>query len=115
MAVQFVDLFCGIGGFHEAIRQVDPEAECVLACDIDADCQDVYEWNFGRRPFGDIKVLTEGTDVNVPPHDLLCAGFPCQPFSKSGFQRGVRDSTRGTLFFDIMSIVLARQPQFVIL
>ena len=114
MAIRFVDLFCGIGGFHEAVRRIDSEAQCVLACDIDAACQDVYEANFGLRPFGDIKILTEGPEVTAPAHDLLCAGFPCQPFSKSGFQRGINE-TRGTLFFNILKVLEARRPRFVLL
>src|SRR5690606_6235449 len=87
---------------------------CVLACDIDAACQDVYEQNFGRRPFGDIKVLTEGPEVTVPTHELLLAGFPCQPFSKSGHQRGINE-TRGTLFFNILKVLEARRPRLVLL
>ena len=112
--LRFVDLFCGIGGFHEAILRVAPDAKCLLACDIDAACQDVYEANFGQRPYGDIKVLTEGASVEVGPHDLLCAGFPCQPFSKSGLQRGIGE-TRGTLFYNILRVLEAKRPQFVLL
>lgn len=114
MGVRFVDLFCGIGGFHQAVQHVATDAQCVLACDIDESCQDVYERNFGQRPFGDIKVLTEGPEVTVPNHDLLCAGFPCQPFSKSGYQRGINE-TRGTLFFNILKILEARRPRLVLL
>ena len=77
MSLRFVDLFCGIGGFHQAAVSAFPDAQCVLACDIDQECQDVYEDNFGVRPFGDIKVLTEGERVEVPNHDILFAGFPC--------------------------------------
>ena len=114
MELRFVDLFCGIGGFHQAIASTSDNAQCVLACDIDLECQRVYAANFGIRPFGDIKVLTEGEVVDVPEHDLLCAGFPCQPFSKSGRQLGIGE-TRGTLFFNILKVLEARRPRYVIL
>jgi DNA (cytosine-5)-methyltransferase 1 len=110
--LRFVDLFAGIGGFHLALESLG--AKCVFACEIDKDSQDVYEANFGMRPAGDIRSLTEGRIVHVPPHDILCAGFPCQPFSKSGFQRGMSE-TRGTLFFNILRILEARRPRYAIL
>jgi DNA (cytosine-5)-methyltransferase 1 len=88
--------------------------ECVFSSEIDRDARAVYRANYGMEPEGDIKPLTEGPKVLVPEHDVLCAGFPCQPFSKSGFQRGM-DETRGTLFFNILKIIEARQPRFVIL
>jgi DNA (cytosine-5)-methyltransferase 1 len=112
--LKFVDLFAGIGGFHLALVEA-LEAECVLACDIDQECRDVYEDNFGVAPAGDIKFLTpEGGPVAVPDHDVLCAGFPCQPFSKSGYQRGINE-TRGTLFYSILRVLEARRPTYVIL
>lgn len=124
---KFVDLFAGIGGFHRAMSQLG--GECVLAVEIDQACQQVYRTAFPGTPLvGDLRSLTrvepspdasersaDELDALIPDHDVLCAGFPCQPFSKSGFQKGVRDQTRGTLFFDIMSIVLAKRPRFVIL
>lgn len=127
---RFIDLFAGIGGFHHALEQLG--GECVLAVELDEECREVYRASFpGMDPAAiqaDIRALTrsaphpdaEDLDVDairerVPEHEVLCAGFPCQPFSKSGYQEGVRDRTRGTLFFDVMSIVIARQPQFVIL
>ena len=110
--LRFVDLFAGIGGFHLALSSLG--AKCVFSCEIDEDCQDVYEANFGKRPAGDIRPLTEGSRVKVPAHDILCAGFPCQPFSKSGFQRGMNE-TRGTLFFNILRILEARRPRYAIL
>lgn len=111
--LRFVDLFAGIGGFHLALAG-GVGGQCVFASDIDSDCRDVYESNFGLRPQGDIRPLTEGSAVDVPEHDVLCAGFPCQPFSKSGFQRGINE-TRGTLFYNILRIIEARRPRYVVL
>ena len=121
---KFVDLFAGIGGFHHALEELG--GECVLAVERDDDCQKVYRKAFpSTRLDSDIREITryaDGTDQSlehvderVPDHDVLCAGFPCQPFSKSGFQEGVRDRTRGTLFHDVMTIVMAKKPQFVML
>lgn len=127
---RFIDLFAGIGGFHHALEQLG--GECVLAVELDEKCRQVYRASFPEMSDGalhaDIRALTRSSpepdaaelDVDairarVPEHEVLCAGFPCQPFSKSGYQEGVRDRTRGTLFFDVMSIVIARQPHFVIL
>ncbi|HEX2767476.1 MAG TPA: DNA cytosine methyltransferase [Candidatus Limnocylindria bacterium] len=114
MTLRFVDLFAGIGGFHEALSG-GFGAECVLASDIDPDCRAVYQDNFGIEPWGDINDLTpEGGPLRVPEHDVLCAGFPCQPFSKSGFQRGINE-TRGTLFYNILRVLEGRRPRWVIL
>ncbi|MEX0949556.1 MAG: DNA (cytosine-5-)-methyltransferase [Acidimicrobiia bacterium] len=120
---RFVDLFAGIGGFHHALAPLG--GHCELAVEIDPDCQRVYKTAFPEtRLVDDIRTITRDGDFERPldeiahlvgVHDVLCAGFPCQPFSKSGAQHGVRDRTRGTLFFDIMSIVLATRPEFVIL
>lgn len=126
---RFIDLFAGIGGFHHALAAPEFGGECVMASDIDDSCRDVYRstWPAMREGAvkGDIRALTlnaDGTDRPlkdvdrlVPDHDVLCAGFPCQPFSKSGSQLGTLDSTRGTLFFDIARIVQAKQPQYLIL
>jgi len=120
----FIDLFAGIGGFHHALAPLG--GECVLAVEIDPECQLVYGSVFPDTPLlGDIRSLTRdsgGQDMPlervaalVPDHDVLCAGFPCQPFSKSGGQMGLRDRTRGTLFFDVMTVLLAKRPQFVML
>lgn len=111
-AFRFVDLFAGIGGFHVAMAGLG--GECVFASEIDPDCQAVYRRNFGMSPAGDIRPLTEGSTVEVPPHDVLCAGFPCQPFSKSGFQRGMAE-TRGTLFFNILRVLEECRPSHVLL
>lgn len=113
-AFRFVDLFAGIGGFHAAMKAFG--GECVYAVEIDKRAAAVYEANWGHRALGDI---TQDADhdlgiMNVPPHDVLCAGFPCQPFSKSGAQRGM-DESRGTLFFNIASIIRAHHPKVVIL
>lgn len=113
-AFRFVDLFAGIGGFHAAMRSYG--GECVYAVEIDKQAARVYEANWGESALGDI---TKDADddlgiMHVPPHDVLCAGFPCQPFSKSGAQRGM-DETRGTLFFNIASIIKAHHPKVVLL
>ena len=109
----FVDLFAGIGGFHLALAELG--GRCVLASEIDEDCRQVYARQFPGTPLvGDVRELTRDA-TRIPDHDVLAAGFPCQPFSKSGLQLGLRDKTRGTLFFEIMEIVRAKRPRFVIL
>ncbi len=111
MSFTFIDLFAGIGGFHNALDGLG--GECVFASEIDAAAAQVYELNWGLKPAGDIIPMTE-SEVLVPNHDLLCAGFPCQPFSKSGHQRGMAE-TRGTLFWNICRVLEARRPPLVIL
>ena len=112
----FIDLFAGVGGFHLAMSRLG--GECVWASEIDGDAAKIYERNFEFEPFGDIREATQRDDDElrrlVPEHDVLCAGFPCQPFSKSGFQRGISE-TRGTLFYDILRILEIRRPRYVIL
>lgn len=107
--MNFVELFAGIGAFHRALGQRG--AKCVFASEIDAACQDVYESNHGMRPLGDI---TKIDAKDVPPHDILCAGFPCQPFSISGNQRGFEDD-RGQLFYQICRICEAHSPPYLLL
>jgi DNA (cytosine-5)-methyltransferase 1 len=107
--LKFIDLFCGIGAFRIALESFG--AECVFSSDFDKNAQDVYENNFSERPYGDITKINENT---IPKHDILCAGFPCQPFSISGKQRGFEDN-RGNLFFDIARIIKKKKPSLVIL
>lgn len=109
-AFRFVDLFAGIGGFHLALAELG--GECVFASEIDNDAAAVYLDNFGLKPAGDIRGVSAS---DVPTHDVLCAGFPCQPFSKSGAQLGLADETRGTLFFEIARIIEAHRPRFLML
>jgi DNA (cytosine-5)-methyltransferase 1 len=113
--IRFIDLFCGIGGFHIAAENaatlLGATAECVLSSDIDQSYQDVYETNFGEKPLGDISEIAA---ENIPDHDLLLAGFPCQPFSIIGSQKGFED-TRGTLFFEIARILKAKNPKAFVL
>lgn len=107
--MKFIDLFCGIGGFHIALSNKDNE--CVLACDIDKDCREVYKKNFNINPLGDINDI----DIKkIPDFDILCAGFPCQSFSHAGKQKGFQE-TRGTLFFNICKILKNKKPKFFIL
>lgn len=106
----YIDLFCGIGGFHQAMSSLG--GKCVFACDIDEDCRRVYEKNYGLKPYGDITQIDERL---VPSHDVLCGGFPCQSFSKAGHRLGFDDQTRGTLFFDIARIAAYHKPKFIIL
>lgn len=86
--------------------------ECVFACDIDKYCQRTYYKNYGIMPAGDI---TKVREKDVPPHDVLCGGFPCQAFSIAGKRLGFSDPTKGPLFFDIMRIVRKRHPKYIIL
>ncbi len=103
------DLFCGIGGFHVAARNLG--LDVVFACDIDEEARRAYKVNFSLQPSGDIVRIPS---LDVPDHDLLFAGFPCQPFSIIGRQRGFADP-RGELFFEVLRILRDKQPQGVIL
>ena len=107
---KFIDLFCGIGGFHLALSEIG--GECVYACDIDEKCREIYRKNFGITPDGDI---TKVNASDIPDHDVLCAGFPCQAFSIAGKQRGFSDETRGTLFLEICRILKEKQPKYALL
>jgi DNA (cytosine-5)-methyltransferase 1 len=108
--LRFADLFSGLGGFHIAASQLG--CECVFASEINPRLRELYKQNFGLFPAGDIREVDPTT---VPPHDLLCAGFPCQPFSKAGSQLGWKDSARGTLFSNILEIIKTHLPEFLIL
>ncbi len=107
----FIDLFAGIGGFRMALQNL--EGKCVFTSEWDKEAQKTYQNNYGEFPFGDITL--QETKAAIPPNfDALCAGFPCQPFSKGGFQSGFED-TRGTLFFDICEIVEKHKPKYLFL
>ena len=107
---KFIDLFCGIGGFHQAMSQLG--GQCVYACDIDEDCRKTYEENYGLRPERDITKVDANT---IPEYDVLCAGFPCQAFSKAGKRLGFQDETKGTLFFDVERIMQQTRPKYALL
>ncbi|EGC78914.1 DNA (cytosine-5-)-methyltransferase [Lactobacillus iners UPII 143-D] len=106
---KFIDLFAGIGGFRLALESFG--AKCVYSNEWDRFAQETYQMNFGDTPEGDI---TQVDETSIPDHDILCAGFPCQPFSISGKQYGFEDS-RGTLFFDVARIVKEKRPKVVFL
>jgi DNA (cytosine-5)-methyltransferase 1 len=111
--MRFVDLFCGIGGFHAALHRLGHE--CVFATDIDKAAADTYESNWGEPGgfdvHGDIREVLD----EIPEMDVICAGFPCQPFSKSGSQKGFQDQTRGTLFHDICHLAEKHKPKVLFL
>ncbi len=113
--IRFIDLFSGIGGFRYAIQNAAAKSnlttECVFTSEIDKDCQHVYFENFGDMPHGDI---TQIAPESIPDHDVLLAGFPCQPFSIIGQMRGFED-TRGTLFFNIAKILEVKKPDAFVL
>lgn len=110
----FIDLFAGIGGFHQAMRYLG--GECVLAAEINKECIATYKKNFHVRNNdirGDVNQIQP---ESIEPFDVLCAGFPCQPFSKAGTQKGFNDKTRGNLFYKIMDILDGHpEVKFVIL
>ncbi len=107
--LKFIDLFAGIGGFRLAFESVG--TKCVFSAEIDKHACSTYESNFGDYPLCDVSKLKPS---DMPDFDILCAGFPCQPFSIAGQRKGFCD-TRGTLFFDIERIIQAKQPQAFIL
>lgn len=115
---RFVDLFAGIGGFRLAFESLG--AKCVFSSEWDKFSQDTYEANFGDRPSGDI---TQIDAAEIPRHDVLTAGFPCQPFSLAGVSKanslgrshGFEHKTQGTLFFDVCRIIKAHRPRAFVL
>ena len=106
---QYIDLFAGIGGFHQAMNDFD--AKCVFSSEWDQEAARIYFENYGLQPAGDITKIKEAA---IPAHDVLCAGFPCQAFSISGKQEGFEDR-RGTLFFDVARIARHHQPKVLLL
>lgn len=107
--MKFIDLCCGIGGFHYALKNLGHS--CVMASDINEDCKTNYELNHKIKPLDD---LTKIDIKTIPKFDILCAGFPCQPFSKAGEQKGFVDN-RGNIFFDICKIIEYHKPKYLIL
>lgn len=103
--LKFIDLFCGIGGFRIAFEKNG--CECVFSSDIDKYARETYNLNFGEYPKGDI---TKIKSSEIPDFDILCAGFPCQPFSIAGKRLGFED-TRGTLFFEVARIIKDKKPK----
>lgn len=104
--VTFIDLFAGVGGFHLAMK--DLNGHCVFASEINPQAMKTYKANHRADWYaGDITKIKPET---IPDHDILCAGFPCQPFSQAGFKKGFHD-TRGTLFHDILNIIKAKRPK----
>tara|TARA_B100001175_G_scaffold260312_1_gene229192 strand:+ start:407 stop:1360 length:954 start_codon:yes stop_codon:yes gene_type:complete len=106
---KFIDLFAGIGGFRIPFDELG--GECVFTSEFDKFSQVTYEENFGEKPSGDITKINE---KDIPSHDLLLGGFPCQAFSNAGLKKGFED-TRGTLFFDIARILKYHKPKAFIL
>ncbi|MGZ9429096.1 DNA (cytosine-5-)-methyltransferase [Mycoplasma sp. 1012] len=120
MKYKFIDLFAGIGGFYKAIEKVAKnknfEIECVFSSEIDKEAIKVYSHNFkkSKEEIIDIRLLDEYCS-QVPEHDILFAGFPCQTFSNAGNKKGFEDEIRGTLFFDIVKILKAKKPKYILL
>jgi DNA (cytosine-5)-methyltransferase 1 len=104
-----IDLFCGIGGFRYAAEHCG--LNCVFSSDIDEHCQRAYQTNFGDLPHGDITAIEPS---EIPDHDILVGGFPCQPFSIIGERKGFADA-RGTLFFNVARIIEAKRPRGFVL
>lgn len=107
--MRFIDLFAGLGGFHQALNRLGHE--CVFASEINLQLGELYEKNFGLKPQGDIKI----THALVPAHDILAAGFPCQPFSKAGDQLGFDCPQWGDLFDYVVKIIERHEPAYLII
>jgi len=106
----FIDLFAGIGGMRQGFE--DSNTTCVFSSEWDKFAAKTYEANFNEKPFGDITQINE---KDIPEHDVLLAGFPCQPFSHIGKREGFSHETQGTLFFDIIRILKEKQPKMFLL
>ena len=110
MTLRFVDLFAGLGGFHIGLTRLGHS--CVFASEIDPRLRDLYARNFGTEAHGDIRAVPR---ERIPTHDILCAGFPCQPFSKAGWQQGLDDPDDGDLFSHVLAILRQHRPRYIIL
>lgn len=115
--LKYIDLFCGLGAFHTAFNkynqlQNDIRYKCVFACDINEGIRNIYEENYGIKPEGDINniIIDE-----IPDFNILCAGFPCQPFSIAGNKKGFEDKKKGNLFYKILEIIDVKTPDTLIL
>lgn len=106
---KFIDLFCGLGGFRIAMEKIG--GKCIFSSDNNIEVCKVYEENFGDNPYSDI---TEVSEKDIPQFDVLCAGFPCQPFSIAGKRMGFNDS-RGTMFFEVARIIKYNKPKIAFL
>jgi len=104
---KFIDLFCGIGGFHKGFIDFN----CVFACDINEQCRKSYYDNYNIKPNGDIFSINT---LDIPDHNILCAGFPCQPFSSAGKQQGLEDE-RSKVYDKLIEIINLKQPNIIIL
>jgi len=114
--IRYIDLFCGLGAFHAAFNRKNllqnaVKYTCVLASDINEGVKRIYEENYGIKPEGDINKINVET---IPDFSILCAGFPCQPFSIAGNQKGFHDKTSGNLFYKILEIIDKKQPKTLI-
>jgi DNA (cytosine-5)-methyltransferase 1 len=111
--MKFIDLFAGLGGFHLGLSKLGHR--CVFASEINQSLRDLYKRNFDIEAHGDIKAILKAKSTKIPKHDILCAGFPCQPFSKAGNQEGRDDEHRGNLFDEIAKILKTHRPKYFIL
>ena len=112
-SLHFVDLFAGLGGFHVGLARLGHR--CVLAAECDSGLRDCYTTNFGMTPHNDVRTLGVDGGRFIPVHDLLCGGFPCQPFSKAGEQKGLSCRKDGDLFGHILRILDLRHPEYLLL
>jgi DNA (cytosine-5)-methyltransferase 1 len=108
-SLRFVDLFAGLGGFHVALK--DLGHTCVFASEIDETLRTLYQKNFGIEPAGDIRKVAP---KDIPPHDILCSGSPCQPFSKAGEQEGLTCPKWGDLFDYVLAVLKFHKPSYII-
>lgn len=108
--LKFIDLFAGLGGFHLALHALGHK--CVFASELSSELRELYTRNHNTEINGDINLVNVSL---IPSHDILCAGFPCQPFSKAGAQLGLEDPRNGNLFYKIAEILRYHKPEFIFL
>lgn len=108
--MKYIDLFAGLGGFHQALDKLGHD--CVFVSEIDVQLAQLYEKNFGIKVDGDIRFISI---KDIPKHDILCAGFPCQPFSKAGEQQGFDCPRNGDLFDYVLKIAKYHKPDYIML